>query len=250
MENDDRALHPESTTCLDAVNVEADGSGETRKLAYGAVNKILLPLIPRDSHRFLDVGCGTGALAAAIHRERDVSNYEGITYSEEEAALGREKMNRVWSGDLNRFSFDSLGQFDCVICSHVLEHLYHPEYILRQLRHHLAPDGVLLVALPNVVEIKTRLAFLRGRFRYTESGILDRTHFRFFDRHTSRELVRGAGFAIDAYTAGGHCPLPVIRKLLSDAAIERLDTAATTLLPGLLATQFVIRGRIPSSTRS
>lgn len=250
MTNDDSALHPGPAAFLSGEEAKTDGSEETRKLAYGAVNTILLPLIPGDSRRFLDVGCGTGALAAAIRRQRDVSNYEGITYSEEEAALGRERMNRVWSGDLNRFPFDSLGQFDCIICSHVLEHLYHPGYILRQLRLHLAPGGVLLIALPNVVEIKTRLAFLRGRFQYTESGILDRTHFRFFDRRTAHELVRESGFVIDAHTAGGHCPLPVVRRLLPGTMIQRLDTAATMLLPGLLATQFVIRGRIPSFTRS
>ena len=85
-------------------------------------------------------------------------------------------MQRVWLQDLNTFDFGSLGMFDCIICSHVLEHLIRPGKVLEALRGHLDRDGVLLVALPNALELKTRMAFLLGRFR-TKTGILDRTHY-------------------------------------------------------------------------
>ena len=52
---------------------------------YAAENKPLLALIPKEARRFLDVGCGTGALIAVIQREHGGSHFEGITHSEEEA---------------------------------------------------------------------------------------------------------------------------------------------------------------------
>jgi hypothetical protein len=111
------------------------------------------------------------------------------------------------------------------------------------LRRHLDSDGALLVAVPNALELRTRIAFLMGRFRYRDSGILDRTHYRFFDWQTSFELVRDAGFDVDVRTATGFCPLPGLRRLLGGVA-QKLDDAAARRFPGLLAMQFILRGRI------
>ena len=214
-----------------------------KKNIYAAENRALLALVPKEAHRFLDVGCGTGALAAAIQREHGGSHFEGITYSEEEARYAQEIMHKVWIDDLNGFDFWQLGMFDCIVCSHVLEHLARPWEVLKALRSHLDRDGALLVALPNALELKTRLAFLLGRFRYADSGVLDRTHYRFFDWQTAFELVRDAGFDVDVRTATGFCPLPGIRRLIGGAA-PKLDDAAAKRFPGLLGMQFILRGRI------
>jgi 2-polyprenyl-3-methyl-5-hydroxy-6-metoxy-1,4-benzoquinol methylase len=213
------------------------------KNVYAAENRALLALIPKKSRRFLDVGCGTGALAAAIQREHGGTHFGGITCCEEEARRAREIMHKVWSDDLNTFDFAQLGMFDCIICSHVLEHLARPWDVLRRLRSHLDRDGVLLVALPNALELKTRLAFLMGRFRYTDGGILDRTHYRFFDWQTAFELVRDAGFEVDVRTATGYFPLPGIRRLIGGVA-RKLDNAAAQRFPGLFGMQFILRGRV------
>ena len=98
------------------------------------------------------------------------------------------------------------------------------------------PDGRLLVALPNSLVWRQRVRFLRGEFRCTDAGLMDRTHFRFFDWTCARALVAGAGFReISAYADGGF-PLarylPVVGRLLSLAALR--------LAPGLFGWQFVI----------
>lgn len=214
-----------------------------KKNVYTAENYALLALIPKEARRFLDVGCGTGALLAAIQREHGGSHFEGITYSEEEARRAQEIMHKVWPDDLNTFDFAQLGMFDCIVCSHVLEHLTRPWDVLKALRSHLDQDGVLLVALPNALELKTRTAFLMGRFRYADSGILDRTHYRFFDWQTAFELVRDAGFDVDVRTATGFCPLPGIRRLIGGAA-QKLDVAVAKRFPGLFGVQFILRGRL------
>ena len=64
----------------------------------------------------------------------------------------------------------------------VLEHLKSPETILDQCHDVLAAGGLAVISLPNVANITVRLSLLFGRFRYTDRGILDRTHLRFFTR--------------------------------------------------------------------
>jgi hypothetical protein len=73
---------------------------------------------------------------------------------------------------------------------------------------------IIIVALPNVLHWKQRLEFLKGHFKYTEGGLMDRTHFRFFDWQTAQDLLTQSGYQITQAEADGSFPLPVLRKLL------------------------------------
>jgi SAM-dependent methyltransferase len=138
--------------------------------------------------------------------------------------------------DLNQFQPAGLGRFDCVVCSHVLEHLCWPERFLVAARPLLAPGGRLVIALPNVLAWRQRMAFLAGRFRYADGGLMDRTHFRFFDWSSAQDLVGEAGYRVITATADGVFPfarfLPGIGPVLNHAAVR--------LAPGLFGWQFVI----------
>jgi SAM-dependent methyltransferase len=213
-----------------------------KKIIYDSENTMLLPLFPLGISDILDVGCGNGALARAILRDNPRCVINGITYSDVEAKLAEDVITKVWVDDLNTFDFSVVGMYDCIVCSHVLEHLYRPWEVLGQLRTHLKPSGVLIVALPNVLEVKTRMAFLKGRFRYTDWGTLDNTHYRFFDWETAYELIENAGFVVEVRMAQGYCPLPFIRRFLGPVA-GKLDTWATRTAPGLWGTQFIFRAR-------
>jgi SAM-dependent methyltransferase len=211
------------------------------KIAYGAINKVVLACVPTGAKRVLDLGCGTGAFGARLKQDQECEVI-GVTYSEAEAVTARDTLDTVLVDDLNDFQPDGLGQFDCIVCSHVLEHLYEPLDLLRRVRGSLAPGGVLVVALPNVLNWKQRVQFLRGRFRYTDGGLMDRTHFRFFDWQTAAQLVEGAGFQITGRQADGFMPLPGLRRVLGRAAV-RLDRIAARLLPGFFGYQFVFTAR-------
>jgi len=52
--------------------------------------------------------------------------------------------------------------------------------------------------IPNVAHLKARLSLLFGSFRYTQTGLMDRTHLRFFDRRTVRELFTASGYSIES----------------------------------------------------
>jgi hypothetical protein len=79
-----------------------------------------------------------------------------------------------------------------------------------------------------------RLALLAGRWRYTERGILDRTHTHLFTRNTLVETIEGAGYRIE--TLDFTVPLPVLRN----ATTERAAHAVGRLRPSLFAYQFVV----------
>ena len=207
-------------------------------MIYESVNLPVFLKVPEAPSRLLDIGCGSGALGKKVRQELDCDEVVGITFSEAEAALASENLDHVVVQDLNYFNPDPLGKFDCIVCSHVLEHLYQPQQLLEQLHSSLAPAATLVVALPNVVYWKQRLQFLGGNFKYTEGGLMDQTHFRFFDWETAHQLIQESGYQVLEAQADGSFPQPVVRKVLPSLS-SWIDQTVLSQFPGLFGFQFV-----------
>lgn len=207
-------------------------------MIYPSVNEPVLARIPGAARRILDVGCGTGALGGRIKQERQC-HVTGITYSQAEVDLAARVIDEPLLRDLDHFDAAELGSFDCIICSHVLEHLHRPDLLLRQLAAHLEPDGRLLVALPNILHWRQRLVFLRGKWKYEDCGLLDRTHYRFFDWESAQALLNENGFAVCEARAYG--TFPGSRFLGGMGRL--LDERSTAIWPGLVGFQFVFAAR-------
>jgi SAM-dependent methyltransferase len=210
---------------------------------YSGVNDAVLSYVPLSANRILDVGCGTGTFGEALRSQRD-REVLGITYSTEEAALAQQKLTAVCCADLNDFDLNPLGKFDCVVMSHVLEHLYRPDEFLAKVKSILKPDGVIVVALPNVVVWRQRLQFLFGRWRYQDWGTLDRTHFRFFDLHSSEELLHESGYEILKRRCDGRFPLIKPFRPILGSMSHRIDRFTSEFHPGLFAMQFLYLANI------
>lgn len=204
-------------------------------LEYRALNRPVFDAIPTSARRVLDLGCGTGSLGRAV-KARQLAEVTGVTYSTTEADEARSHLDRVIVSDLNTFKATDLGRFDCIVCSHVLEHLYWPLEVLRSVHPMLDPDGRLVIALPNPLVWRQRVRFLCGQFRYTDGGLMDRTHFRFFDWSAARALVAGAGFREVSASADGGFPLA---RFLPGVG-RWFNRAAVWAAPGLFGWQFVI----------
>ena len=213
------------------------------KTIYEAVNGPVLAAVPLSARRILDIGCGTGALGERL-LDRQPCEVVGITYSEQEAKIASRRLAKVVCADLNNVDFSSLDNFDCAILSHILEHLYRPDEVLERLKRALHPQSVIVVALPNVLFWKQRREFLMGRWRYEDGGIMDRTHFRFFDYWSAGKLLGEAGYEIVATTKDGAFPLTRAgRKLMGPAALS-IDRFACNRWPGLFACQFVYLAKL------
>lgn len=212
-------------------------------MIYQSINQAVFAHVPAGTRRLLDVGCGGGLFGSAVKAAMPCE-VVGLTHSEAEAAQARRLIDRVEVVDLNTADLSGLGQFECIVCSHVLEHLIDPVQLLSQLHALMRPEGSLLVALPNVLHWKQRLEFIRGRFEYTEGGLMDRTHLRFYDWHGARRLLSDAGLSLrDAHADGG---LPCSRWFGASRA-RALDRLALARFPGLFGFQFVFRCEWPAS---
>ena len=113
----------------------------TMRRKVGQLNR----LAPRRG-KLLDYGCGTGHfLAAAQAAGWQVAGLEPNARAREEAS--RRLGQPVGQESLASFA---PGTFDAVTLWHVLEHVHLLNETLAQLAALLKPDGVLLIAVPNV----------------------------------------------------------------------------------------------------
>ena len=77
-----------------------------------------------------------------------------------------------------------------------------------------------MVSIPNVAHGAIRLALLRGRWDYTDKGLLDRTHLRFFTAETvPADLLETAALAVDELLRSTVLD-PLHRDVAEDIALD------------------------------
>jgi 2-polyprenyl-3-methyl-5-hydroxy-6-metoxy-1,4-benzoquinol methylase len=149
------------------------------------------------NQRVLEVGCATGHVTKAL-TERGCT-VVGIEVDAAAAAVAEKWAERVVVGDIDAgtpWAELEGEQFDAVTFGDVLEHLRDPLGTLRAAVRLLKPSGVVAISVPNVAHGDVRIALLLGDFPYSEVGLLDRTHIRFFTKSTLWDLVREAGLVL------------------------------------------------------
>ena len=165
---------------------------------FEEINEGILKLFPEVKTnplpRVLDVGCGWGTLAEALKAK----GYEcwGIETHPQAVAKATQRLDRVIAADLTHLREIvrqlTPGGFDYLVFSDVLEHLYDPFTIFEQYLFFLKPSGKVFLSVPNIAVWEVRLKLLFGFFTYQDTGVLDRTHIRFFTFRTARQLVEAA----------------------------------------------------------
>jgi 2-polyprenyl-3-methyl-5-hydroxy-6-metoxy-1,4-benzoquinol methylase len=182
-------------------------------------------------NRVLDVGCSSGYLARPLSERGNT--IVGLELDPEAARAAETYCERVLVGDVETMDLPlEPGSFDVVLCGDVVEHLRDPVAALARLRPLLRPGGRLVVSTPNIANWAVRLSLLGGRWRYTDRGILDRTHTHLFTRATLREALERAGYEVVRIDFS--VPVPGDSDLLDGAAYS-----LGRLRPGLFAYQFV-----------
>jgi len=162
----------------------------------------LVAFVPGEAKVMLDVGCGGGAFAAGVRESRGGAAADltiwGIELDPEAARRAEQEIDHVHRGDARLILQDlPPGHFDCVFLNDVLEHVADPETLLAGVRRVLAPAGSLIVSIPNVRYVFNVVDLaIKGRWDYTDEGILDRTHLRFYTRSSILGLLEQAGFRI------------------------------------------------------
>jgi 2-polyprenyl-3-methyl-5-hydroxy-6-metoxy-1,4-benzoquinol methylase len=182
------------------VNIDPVASYEAKGRSYFNIDRHdLFQLVPSGPPgRVLEIGAAEGSMLVALKQSgkaREVVGVEMMAFPG--GGQDRPEIDRFIIADIERQSLDLEPEsFDVVICGDVLEHLRDPWSATEYLSGFLRRAGIFVISLPNILYWRAFANIVLGDFRYAPSGVLDRTHLRFFCRKNMLDLVRSAGLEI------------------------------------------------------
>lgn len=187
---------------------------------YSGYRPDILKLINSFPSKVLDVGCGGGLLAIDIKKSFPSCEVIGLEGDKNLVKKAREYCDNVIQIDLNNISsLDMSTQFDVIILADVLEHLNHPDEVLKHLRQYLNTDGYIITSLPNVRHYSTFIRlFVFGIWPQNSRGIHDKTHVKFFAKKNIILLLEDSGYRVEK----------------ENRNVRLLETQSWTNIPGKL----------------
>lgn len=199
---------------------------------YGKINRFrrdaVLNFITKSNAAVLDIGCGDGELGAWIKRHAQ-ANIHGIDISEASMEAARSKLDKVFCFDIENDKWPEEiknTRYNYMIISEVLEHLYYPENLMKDIFNFIKEDTEIIISVPNILFWRNRISLLSGKFEYSDKGLMDRGHIHFFSWESLRKMVENNGFIIT--DENHHIPTKWTKFI-------------GTIFPGLFAYQFIFK---------
>ncbi|MBU18561.1 MAG: hypothetical protein CL725_12795 [Chloroflexi bacterium] len=176
----------------------------------------ILQLLHEPPKKILDIGCGKGGVANMLR-----SKYPGVQIVGFDKFVDQQFDYAAVFAEFHQVDLSApwpeldYTQFDHILLLDVLEHLVDPDQALKSVKDRMRHDAKVVVSLPNFHAYGNLLEIVRtGRFQYRESGILDRTHLRFYGQDDARELLT-QHFRIDEFVPHHLTPRSRVNKLAS-----------------------------------
>jgi len=148
----------------------------------------------KEGDTILEIGCATGYWGEYTKNHKNVEIY-GLDYLDYhvEQAKKTNCYKDVIQYDLNKID-DSLDylehSFSKIVILDVLEHLYDPPSVLQWCKKMLKPGGQIIISIPNIAHKSIIHQLLLNQFNYTQFGLLDRTHIRFYTATTFQKMLK------------------------------------------------------------
>jgi 2-polyprenyl-3-methyl-5-hydroxy-6-metoxy-1,4-benzoquinol methylase len=149
--------------------------------------------------KVLEIGCGTGKTLEWLKGTGKCQWSAGVELYPEAAKQARSKVDVIYEEDIETFSLPIKEEsLDLILCLDVLEHLVDPWETINKLHRLLKKGGYIIASIPNIRHYSTSMPLLfNGNWDYKNSGILDRTHLRFFVKKTAINLIESSGLKSD-----------------------------------------------------
>jgi len=158
----------------------------------------------------LDIGCGDCATILYIKSKRVISDIWGVDASELALEHAKKCGIKVLKMDINSVvALDKLPKVDYVILFEILEHLANPEYILKNIVHHVKKG--IFISVPNSGYFAHRLRLCLGSFPL-QWRLHPGEHLRFW---TYKDLIwwlNQLGFG-DCSTVKAYEGIPILNNL-------------------------------------
>jgi len=143
----------------------------------------------------LDVGCGAGVFGRYLKAQRNCEVW-GVEMEARPAEQAARHLHRVLVGAFPNVELP-VKYFDCIVFNDVLEHMIDPWDALRQAHKYLSPNGHIAASIPNIRYLTVLYRLLaNGEWEYTQYGILDKTHLRFFTKKSMLALFDETGYDV------------------------------------------------------
>jgi SAM-dependent methyltransferase len=215
----------------------ASGYQTKEEQYFRNVRSEILPLLPATLNRVLEIGCGEGFTLEHLRRTGRCRWTGGIELFPDAARRAHQRVDEVYQGNIEHMDLPiPPSSVDAILCLDVLEHLVDPWSVIGKLHRLLAPGGIVVASIPNVRHFRVLFPLLfQGRWDYTSSGLLDRTHLRFFTKRSAIALMECSGLRVDAVGATG----------LDGPRSRLLNSLTFSLARPWLEFQFLLRARRP-----
>jgi len=132
-----------------------------KQLSYRQYYSMLVryaELSTNSSGELLEVGCGPGYLISFLEKWFPKISITGFEYDQRLIEEAKERVQRISfiQGNAEELPFSDC-QFDVIVSLHLIEHLYNPEKMLQEVHRVLKPNGIFIVATPNLGGLGARV---------------------------------------------------------------------------------------------
>lgn len=152
-----------------------------------------------ENKRVLEIGAGPGSITKLL---TSASNCRVTALDIDPESVKRLALycEHAYQVDLNKAAWpEILGnskKFEVLVAADVLEHVYEPLTVLKTMMGFLNEDGYIVISIPHVAHSAVHACLLDEDFEYSDFGLLDRTHIRFFGIKNIQKLFEDAGLKI------------------------------------------------------